>query len=110
MTAHIDHQIIERDGEPLFVLVPYDEYISMLEQDLAVTIPHEVVERHVLEGMSLVRAWREYKNLVQRDMAERLGVSQSAYSQMEKPDAKLRPSTIVKLAKALEIKPEQLTV
>ena len=25
MLAHIEHQVIEKDGVPLFVLVPYDE-------------------------------------------------------------------------------------
>ncbi|MFQ5420301.1 MAG: helix-turn-helix domain-containing protein [Anaerolineae bacterium] len=60
--------------------------------------------------MSLVRAWREYKGLSQQDIAGKLGISQSAYSQMEKPDANLRKSTLAKLASALELSPEQLVV
>ncbi len=28
MNERINHQIIEKNGVPLFVLVPYDEYIS----------------------------------------------------------------------------------
>ena len=74
------------------------------------TLPQDVVERHILEGISLIRAWREHQNLLQQDLAERLGISQSAYSQMEKPDANLRPTTITKIAEALGIKPEQLSV
>jgi len=110
ITAPISHQIIEKDGQPLFVLVPYDEYLTLIEQDMSVTIPHDVVERHILENVSLVRAWREHKKLLQQDMAERLGISQSAYSQMENADANLRLATIVKIAKALDISPEQLQI
>jgi transcriptional regulator with XRE-family HTH domain len=37
-----------------------------------------------------------------------LGISQAAYSQMEKPNANLRPETLEKIARILEINPEQL--
>ena len=77
---------------------------------MTITIPHDVVERHILEEVSLIRAWREYKRLSQQDVAEKTKISQSAYSQMEKPDANLRQSTITRLASALEILPEQLTI
>ncbi len=110
MTAPINHQVIEKDGQPLFVLVPYDEYQAMVEKDIEVTIPHNVVERHILEEVRLVRAWREYKNLSQQNVATKMNISQSAYSQMEKPDAKLRASTIIKIASALEISPAQLVI
>lgn len=110
MNVPINYQVIEKDGQPLFVLVPYEEYLTLIEPDLTVTIPHDVVERHILEGLSLVRAWREYKGLSQQDIAGKLGISQSAYSQMEKPDANLRKSTLAKLASALELSPEQLVV
>ena len=110
MNTLINHQIIEKDGYPLFVLVPYEEYQSMIEQDIDVTIPHDVVERHILEEVSLVRAWREYKKLSQNAVAGKMEISQSAYSQMEKPDAKLRQSTVARLASALEVLPEQLMV
>lgn len=109
MNALTDHQIIEKNGEPLFVLVPYEEYLSLMQEKTAgPTIPHEVVERHILEEKSLVRAWREYKGLSQQEMAERMGVSQSAYSQMEKPDASLRQTTLEKIAAALDLHPDQL--
>jgi predicted transcriptional regulator len=110
MNAPINHQVIEKDGQPLFVLVPYDEYQSMIEKDMDVTIPHDVVERHILEEVSLVRAWREYKKLSQQDVAKKMNISQSAYSQMEKPDANLRTATVKRIAAALEIKPEQLVI
>lgn len=109
MNVPINHQIIEKNGKPLFVLVPYEEYLDFIsEKELEPTIPHDVVELHILEEKSLIRAWREYKGLSQQEVAEKMGVSQAAYSQMEKPDARLRKSTLAKIAEALELQPEQL--
>ncbi len=108
MNAHIKHQIIEKDGAPLFVLVPYNEYVAGLKKQEEIYFPHEVVELHAIEGKSLVRAWREYKGFSQKKVAAKINISQSAFSQMEKPDATLRRSTLEKIAAALEISVEQL--
>ena len=109
MNERINHQIIEKNGVPLFVLVPYDEYIISY-QDEKIYFPHEVVELHAIEGKNIIRAWREYKKLSQREVAKRLRISQSAYSQMEKPDARLRKSTLEKIARVLQIDMNQLQV
>lgn len=77
---------------------------------MTITIPHEVVERHILGEVNLICAWREYKRFSHQDVAGKMGISQSAYSQMEKSDANLRQSTITRLAPALEILPEQLSI
>lgn len=111
MSEPIKHQIIKKDGKPLFVLVPYEQYIKTmhrLDGDDEATIPHKVVELNVLGNKSPVRAWREYKGLLQKQVADALGISQAAYSQMEKSGANLRPETIEKIAHILEINPEQL--
>lgn len=110
MIAPINHQIIEKDGKPLFVLVPYDEYLTLVEREEAITVPQAVVEKHILENMSLVRAWREHLGLSQQEVAQKMGISQSAYSQMEKIDANLRQATMNKIARALGILPEQLDI
>ena len=65
MNERINHQIIEKNGVPLFVLVPYDEYISSYK-DVKVCFPHKVVELPAIEGISIIRARREYKKLSQR--------------------------------------------
>ena len=109
MNEPTNHQIIIKDGEPIYVLVPYEEYVAVWEKENQ-TIPQEVVEYHILDGQSIVRAWRTYKGLSQQAMADRMGISQSAYSQMERPETKLRPGTIEKIAAALDISPEQLDV
>jgi DNA-binding XRE family transcriptional regulator len=96
-----------------FVLVPYEQYIKImhrLEGDDEATIPHRVVELSVLGNKSPVRAWREYKGLLQKQVADGLDISQAAYSQMEKPKVNLRPETIEKIAGILGIDPEQLNL
>ena len=72
------------------------------------TIPHKVVALSVLGNKSPVRAWREYKGILQKEVADALGISQAAYSQMEKPDANLRTETIEKIARIFELDLEQL--
>ena len=74
------------------------------------SIPQVVVEKHILENMSFVRAWREHLSLSQQEVAQKMGISQSAYSQMEKVEAKLRQTSMNKIARALGILPEQLDV
>ncbi len=109
MSVLIEHQIITKNDEPLFVLVPYEEYLNLVqEKQSESTIPHDVVELHIIEDKSLIRAWREYKNITQQEMAKRIGISQSAYSQMENPDANLRQTTLEKVAAAMGLTPEQL--
>ena len=62
-----------------------------------------------MDGKSRMRAWREYKKISQKDLAAKLGVSQSAYAQMEKPTAKPRMATLRKVATAMGIQVAQLT-
>lgn len=108
MSAHTKHQIIEKDGIPIFVIVPYKEYIDLVGEK-SIYIPHEIIEKKILEGKSIVRSWREYINLSQAEIAKRMKISQAAYSQMEKPDANLRKKTLQKIAVAMDIDIEQLT-
>ncbi len=109
MSTHIKHQIIESNGQPLFVLVPYNEYLSLVDEDvLEVQIPLAVSKAVNMEDKSLVRAWREYKGLTQAVVAERLGISRPAYAQMEEKSANLRGTTLHRLATALEVNWDQL--
>jgi DNA-binding XRE family transcriptional regulator len=110
MNAPIRHQIIEDNGQPLFVLVPYAEYVSSLNRETAETfaVPLAVSKAANLEDKSLVRAWREYKGFSQAEMAERMGISRPAYAQMEAKDANLRATTVHRLAVALDVQWEQL--
>ena len=71
-----------------------------------VTIPHDVMKAHVVGGVSLVRAWREYLGLTQEELAERAGMSQPAVAKLESPTARPRRVTLQKLAAALGLRVE----
>ena len=80
-------QTIMQDGKPALVVIPFDEYIRLFPTTPRVpegdAIPHEVVGLTIKKGYTLVRAWREYLGLTQKDVAKRMGITQAALSQME---------------------------
>ena len=113
-------QTIYQGGLPAFVVIPFVEFarehpveaehIKSLSPRIPEgdAVPHEVVGLHVKEGMTYLRAWREYLGLTQAELAEKAGITQAALSQMEKGESKLRKATRQKLAAALGINEEQL--
>jgi len=111
MNIPIDVQIITQHGQPAFVVIPYDEYIKLRRPyipDDSESVPHEVVGLMVKKGYTLLRAWREYLGLTQKEVAEKIGITQAAFSQMESGVKNLRKTTLVKVAAALGISIEQL--
>lgn len=108
MNAPTNIQVINGpSGAPAFVVIPYDEYIATRAQsdDL---IPHDVISRAV-DGATPARAWREHLGFTQTEIADRLGVSQSAYAQQENSE-RLRKASIKKIATALGITTAQLDI
>ena len=115
-------QTIYQNGVPAFVVVPFDDFIREHPQEARElltaspripegdSIPHEVVGKVVKYEQTCLRAWREYLGLTQAEVAERVGITQAALSQMETGGKKLRKATREKLASALGINPEQLNV
>lgn len=102
--APTDVQIINGpDGKPAFVVIPYAQYKAQAQDEL---IPHEVVSR-IVDGATPIRAWREYLNLTQEEVAKRLGISQPAFAQQEAVN-KPRRATREKIALAFGIKADQL--
>ena len=127
MIEHTKHQIIKYDGIPVAAIIPYNDYQQFLdwiadqagedilsdeEYEAVVneknTIPHEVVSAMVRGRMSLIRAWREYLNLTQEEVAKRMGVTQPVYARMESGKTTTRLSSLKKIAKAFDINHEQL--
>ncbi len=107
MNTPTDIQIIRQDGKPVFVVIPYHEYLKMLPED-ELSVPHEVVELVIRKNMNLVKAWRTYLGLTQTEVAKRAGISQAALSQMERRENTLRTATLEKLAEAMGLHVAQL--
>ncbi len=95
-------QIIERDGQPEYAVLPYDEYRKLVEQaedaaDVAAydramreleegrdeLVPGDVVER-LLAGESPVKVWREHRGFTQAALAKQVGLSQSYVAMIER--------------------------
>lgn len=116
MSGPIEVQTLYRDGEPAFAVIPYREYLRLVEAGPRVpesgAVPHEVMRLHVVDGLTLRRAWREYLGLTQAEVAKRMGISQPALSQLEaapkSPGARPRRGTLKRLAEALGVSVEQL--
>ena len=94
-------QLIERNGKPEWAVLPYEEYLKLLEQvemledirdyDSAKAalengkdevIPAEVVFA-ILDGENPIKAWREYRGLTQQQLADKAGISKPYLSQIE---------------------------
>ena len=114
MNTRTDHQILTHNGKPAFAVIPYVEYLRLMERtdgrpDEAVTLPHEVVKMSTLGGMSIIRAWREHLGLTQEEVARRMGISQPAYAKIEGGKRQPRIATCKRLAEAMGVEWEQLT-
>ena len=94
-----DVQIIEKDGEPEYAVVPIEKYRRMVaaledaadsaaierawaEDAAGETIPGEVVKA-ILAGESPLRVWRKHRAFTLDALAERVGVSKGYLSQIE---------------------------
>ena len=92
-------QIIEKDGIPLFAVLPMEHYLEMtsvlndLDAHAAIdqaliddrngeTVPGEVVDA-ILDGVSPLRAWRECRELTLESLADKVGVTKGHLSQIE---------------------------
>jgi DNA-binding XRE family transcriptional regulator len=112
MSAHIEPQIIMQNGKPAFAVIPWKEYQKLTQHDpheTDVWIPHEVVKANVINGATMIRAWREYLGMTQQELARKAGMTQPALARLEKSDSKPRIGTLRKISAAMDITIEQLT-
>ena len=108
MNARTEFQVIVgADGNPAFVVVPYDQFRRMRGGFTKGTVPDEVVNLAYERGVSPMAAWREHFNLTQAELAARIGVAQAAYAQMERVKQP-RKATLEKVAAAMDLDIEQL--
>lgn len=110
MSAENEIQILNLNGKPAFVVLPYGRWLEMSGSEVKHTyIPHEVVGYQIKEGFSLIAAWRRYLKMTQMELAVKVGITQPAIAQIEKPSAKPQLKTLEKIAAAMGIKVEQIS-
>ncbi len=102
-------KFIEHNGTPVAVVLPYEDYMRLLHPELEGPMtPQDVISRRFIDGKSLIQSWREHLGLTQTEVAERLGVTQPAYQQMEQKSARPRKTTRRKIAEVFGIDPKLL--
>ena len=93
-------QLILKEGQPEYAIIPYETYMRLVEdaemlddirdydaarQSVAEgeeLVPAEVVYA-LLDGGNPIRVWREHRGLSQAELATRAGISASYLSQLE---------------------------
>jgi len=119
-------QIIEKNGKPEWAVIPFSEYqklqealedvedIKDIEENLKatqegreITVPGEVTFA-VLDGISPIRAWREYKQIKMNELAKQANISSAYLSQIENGKRNPTIGTMKTLANVLGIDIELL--
>lgn len=106
-----NYQIVEQGGKP-YVMLPYDDFIARFATPIeGGLIPHEIVERHAINDVPMVKCWREYLGLTQAELAQKSGVLQPSIARIESSENyHPRVSTLEKLATAMNLSLSQLLV
>jgi len=120
----ISPQVIYKDNEPEFVVLPFAQYQDILEQledlleDIEVqkrlagdgeNFPGELVFA-ICEGKNPVKAYREYRKLSQVELAEKVKVTKQYISQLETGERKGSIKVLRAIAKALSVDLDDLTM
>lgn len=105
--------IITHDDIPVAVVVPYQEYQQLVlaakyrSDPHKYAVPQEVAEMILIKNYTPIKAWRIHRKFSQAQMAQRLEITQAAFSQIEK-SKKNQAATLKKVAAALRIAVKQL--
>ena len=119
-------QLIERNGKPEWAVLPYEEYLHLVEQaemledirdyDAAKAaiergeeelIPSEVVFA-ILDGENPIKVWREFRGLTQQQLAEAVGISKPYLSQIETGKRSGTTEVLATIANALHVSIDNL--
>ena len=113
-------QIIKRDGNPEWAVIPYKEYLRLVAeaemlQDVRdydaileaieqgeETIPSEVVYS-ILDGANPIRIWRKHRGLTQLQLSEAAGISKPYLSQLESGKRTGTTEVLTGIANALNL-------
>ncbi len=129
-------QIIEKDGQPEWAVIPYGEYQQLLQlverlepalfdslQNEEISklapeqpidsgkeelLPADFVHRLVSGQENPLRLWREYRGFTQERLAEVTKVGKSHISQLEMGKKQPSPAVLKRLAAALRVEPDDL--
>ena len=111
-------QIIEKEGQPEWAVIPYTTYLRLMEdaemlQDIHAydaakqaladgeeLVPSEVTYA-ILDGRNPIRVWREHRGFTQQQLAETTGISTPYLSQIESGKRQGTTEVLAAIAKSL---------
>lgn len=118
-------QVIEKNGEIEWAVVPYADYQKLLDawemlEDIRAydeakanieageeLIPSQVAYA-LLDGKNPIRVWREYRALTQQQLAEKAGISKPYLSQLETGKRSGTTDILKTIAQALQVGLDEL--
>ncbi len=115
-------QIIEKDGVPEFVVLPFAEYENLMNiaeekfdaadvlafrENGEQTFPGEVLDS-LLAGNSPIKVFRKYRNMTQGELAKSIGKSLTYIAKLEAGDRKGSVDVLSNIAEALNVDLDQL--
>ena len=114
-------QVIKQNGKPEYAVLPYPDYLVLVEQaemledihsyDEAKNsissgneelIPASIVNA-LADGENPIKVWREYRELTQQKIAEEIGISIPFVSQLETNKRKASIDVMKKMALILNV-------
>lgn len=114
-------QILEKNGKPEWAILPYAEYLALVEEaedqedirdydELTAGIKAATVELFpdsvaydIINGKNPIKLWREYRSLSQQQLAEKVGISVPFLSQLESGKRNSSMKVLIALASALSV-------
>jgi ribosome-binding protein aMBF1 (putative translation factor) len=106
----LTEQVIYQNGQPAFVVIPYEAYMTKYNKEAGNYIPQTVVDLMFENDYSLIKSWRVLKGLSQSQLAEKAQMKQSAIARLEADKHTPTKATLEKLAFALGVHVEQLSL
>ena len=114
-------QVINQNGNPEYAVLPYADYLILVEQAEMLDDVHsydevknsiasgneELIPASVVnalaDGENPIKVWREYRELTQQKIAEEIGISIPYVSQLETGKRKASIDVMKKLALLLKV-------
>jgi DNA-binding XRE family transcriptional regulator len=121
-------QLIERNGQPEWAVLPYDEYLALVEQAEMLEdiqdinhikkalesgeeelIPAEVVNA-LLDYENPIKVWREFRGMTQQQLAKSIGISTPYISQLESGKREASIKVLTAIARIFNVDVDDLIV
>jgi DNA-binding XRE family transcriptional regulator len=115
-------QIIKQNGQAAFAVLPYDEYLELIEQledeeDMAAvstfmasdeeTYPSEIGDA-LIDGENPIKVFRRYRKMTQDDLARAIKKSKVYVAKLEAGERQGSTAVIRDIASALRVDIDQL--